>query len=160
MKSKANIERNAIRGYCEVDYSVLSRMKIVLTGGLLSDFLYRIASKLDFDGGNHSVLTCRWFGGALYIPTIKLSKTVLNKPLFTLLRDSLMQNSFFGLIAYYLNQSANQDYSNSFVNGGIPNAPVLFIEARFDYIIVTSISCPVNRILLETIQPGYYRSSD
>lgn len=109
MKSKANIERNAIRGYCEVDYSVLSRMKIVLTGGLLSDFPYRIASKLDFDGGNHSVLTCRWFGGALYMPTIKLSKTVLNKPLFTLLRDSLMQNSFFGLIAYYLNQSANRD---------------------------------------------------
>jgi hypothetical protein len=74
-----------------------------------------------------------------------MSSDRLNKPLFTLLRDSVIQNSFFGPIACYLNHSVNRDYSNSSVNGGVLNAPVLFIEARFDYILGTSSPCKFKR---------------
>jgi soluble epoxide hydrolase/lipid-phosphate phosphatase len=81
-----------------------------------------------------------WFGGAPSAPSVELSKTVLDEPLFTTLRDSVVRNGFFGPTAYYLNHSVNRDYSSSSVNGGVLNAPVLFIEARFDYVLATSIS--------------------
>ena len=81
-----------------------------------------------------------WFGGASHAPDVELSKTVLDESLFASLRDSLMHNGFFGPTAYYLNHDVNHAYSQRSANDGVLTVPVLFIEARYDRVLSTSIS--------------------
>lgn len=56
MNGKANIARNAVRGYGKVDHSVLSRVKWILMRGVESDCLHCAVFKLGFGGGRHGVL--------------------------------------------------------------------------------------------------------
>jgi soluble epoxide hydrolase/lipid-phosphate phosphatase len=81
-----------------------------------------------------------WFGGASRAPNTELNKTVLDESIFTSLRESLTRNGFFGPTSYYLNHDLNKTYSKSSTNGGVLNIPTLFIEARYDRVLSTSIS--------------------
>ena len=81
-----------------------------------------------------------FFGGASRAPEVELKQTVLDESLFVSLADAMKRNGFFGPTAYYLNHDVNHAYSRSSVNGGVLTVPALFIEARFDRVLATSIS--------------------
>jgi soluble epoxide hydrolase / lipid-phosphate phosphatase len=82
-----------------------------------------------------------FFGGAPEAPDVPLEMTLLKgkEDLYELMRDSLARNGWFGPVAYYLNHEANKAYSEKSANGGVLNFPVLFIEAKFDFVCTTSV---------------------
>lgn len=82
-----------------------------------------------------------FFGGAPQAPNIPLEMTLLkdDSELYMLLRDSLARNGWFGPCAYYLNHSANRAYATKSANGGVLTFPVLFIDAKWDYVCSPSI---------------------
>lgn len=81
-----------------------------------------------------------WFGGASQAPDTELTNTVLDESIFSLLRKSLTRNGFFGPTACYLKHDRNNMYNKISTNGGVLTIPTLFIEARYDRVLSTSIS--------------------
>ncbi|HEY0803687.1 MAG TPA: alpha/beta hydrolase [Pseudonocardiaceae bacterium] len=75
-----------------------------------------------------------WFGGASAVPDLPRDKAVLDDALYAALRESFERNGFTGPTAYYLNHAANLAYSDSSINNGHLQLPVLFIEGRYDYV--------------------------
>jgi soluble epoxide hydrolase / lipid-phosphate phosphatase len=82
-----------------------------------------------------------WFGGVSSAPNMgDFSRSVLDKSTFNTLCTHLKRNGFFSASAYYLNHTANAEYSKSVVNGGVLDVPALFIEAKYDGVCATALS--------------------
>ncbi|HEY4019652.1 MAG TPA: alpha/beta fold hydrolase, partial [Pseudonocardiaceae bacterium] len=75
-----------------------------------------------------------WFGGASSVPDLPRDENVLDDTLYEALRKSFERTGFGGATAYYLNRVANRAYSDSSIDNGHLHMPVLFIEARYDYV--------------------------
>jgi soluble epoxide hydrolase/lipid-phosphate phosphatase len=75
-----------------------------------------------------------WFGGAASVPDFPRDENILNESLYEALRESFERNGFAGPTAYYLNHVANRAYSDSSIGNGHLHMPVLYIEARYDYV--------------------------
>ena len=71
------------------------------------------------------------------VPDIPLEYTVLDAPLYNVLRSSLARNGWWGATAYYLNHERNAAYNapeEHMVNGGRLAMPVLHVDARYDIV--------------------------
>lgn len=80
-----------------------------------------------------------WFGGpSVEMPDLPLENTLLDQNLFEQLTESLTKNGLSGATAYYLNHSANEQYSTKeVINNGKLKMPVLFIHTEYDAIAQT-----------------------
>ena len=76
-----------------------------------------------------------WFGGAPP-PDIPLAATVLDEKLYQELVEALTRTGFWGATAYYLNHGINREY-NLNAEGKILEMPVLFVNARLDFVCST-----------------------
>ncbi|GAA1259810.1 alpha/beta hydrolase [Kitasatospora nipponensis] len=92
--------------------------------------------------GLTSAISCNggWFGGADAVPDLPLDTQVLDEELAADLTASLTSTGFAASIAYYLNDEANRAYSDTSLNGGRLDMPVLFLEAFYDQVADTSVS--------------------
>ncbi|MGA5820968.1 alpha/beta hydrolase [Kitasatospora sp. NPDC094028] len=81
-----------------------------------------------------------WFGGADAAPDVSVDTAVLDEDLLADLTSSLTRTGFAPSIAYYLNDEANRAYSDTSLNGGRLDMPVLFLEAFHDQVADTSVS--------------------
>ncbi len=94
---------------------------------------------------SHLTATCSkeggFFGGAPEAPDVPLEMTLLkdDQELYHLLRDSLARNGWFGPCAYYLNHDTNKSYAEKSANGGVLAFPVLFINAKWDFVCSTDL---------------------
>lgn len=80
-----------------------------------------------------------WFGGPnVQLPDFPLENTVIDQELFEQLTESLTRNGMHGATSWYLNHSANEQYSQQgLVNGGKLKMPVLFIHTEYDAVCQT-----------------------
>jgi soluble epoxide hydrolase/lipid-phosphate phosphatase len=81
-----------------------------------------------------------WFGGADAAPDLPRDPVVLSEKMLEDLTESLTRNGFSGPTGYYLNHGANRRYTETSVNNGRIDVPVLYIEATYDAVADTSVS--------------------
>ncbi|MGW3231361.1 alpha/beta fold hydrolase [Kitasatospora sp. NPDC001095] len=104
-----------------------------------------------------------WFAGADAVPDLPPDTGVLDEELLADLTSSLTGTGFGASIAYYLNDEANRAYSDTSLNGGRLDMPVLFLEAFYDQVADTSVSRlaePMRRyctdLTEESIEAGHW----
>jgi pimeloyl-ACP methyl ester carboxylesterase len=81
-----------------------------------------------------------WFGGADAAPDLPRDPVVLDEKMLEHLTESLTRNGFTGPTSYYLNHEANRRYTETSVNDGRLDMPVLFVEATYDAVADSSVS--------------------
>lgn len=74
-----------------------------------------------------------WFRGAAEPPDVPRDGEVISDTELSDYSEALSRNGFFGPSSYYMNHSANADYSARAVNGGVLEMPTLFIAAEYDF---------------------------
>ncbi len=82
-----------------------------------------------------------WFGGRPRPPTVDETPedaTVLKEPLRSLVTSAFEETGFWAANAWYMNHKTNRAYTLGWVNGGVLEMPVLFIEAKFDQVCDTA----------------------
>jgi soluble epoxide hydrolase/lipid-phosphate phosphatase len=115
--------------------------------------LYRSGNPGAYGKPNRTATLTRdggWFGGVSRLPDLPRDENVLDDTLYAALRNSFERNGFAGPTAYYRNHAANLAYSDSSINNGHLDLPVLFIEARYDYVADTAqsnLTTPHARVL-------------
>ena len=106
-----------------------------------------------------------WFGGNPgALPDIPLEYTVIDESLHANLLKSHKKHSFFPPTAYYLNHDVNAEYTKSEKNGGVLEFPVLYIDAKYDYVCTPSMSPKLaesqekfaKNLTYETIEAGHW----
>ena len=92
-----------------------------------------------------------WFGGSpkpLTVDQTPEEATVLHEPLRGLVTAAFEKTSFWAANAWYMNHEINRAYTLGWVNGGVLEMPVLFIEAKYDQVCDTANS----ELALATLQ--------
>ena len=74
-----------------------------------------------------------WFRGAPEPPDVPRDDEVITEAELSVYSEALSRNGFFGPSSYYMNHSANADYSARAVNDGVLKMPALFIAAEYDF---------------------------
>lgn len=73
-----------------------------------------------------------WFGGADAAPDVPRDGAILSEQDAAIYVEALTRNGFRGPNAYYCNDAANKAYSQTALNGGRLDMPVLFLAGRYD----------------------------
>jgi soluble epoxide hydrolase/lipid-phosphate phosphatase len=83
-----------------------------------------------------------WFGLEDKAPYFELDESLLkgHQAIYEKLVETVKKNGSSGPNSYYLNHDVNAVYTETSVNGGVLNMPVLFIEAKWDHICDTALS--------------------
>jgi hypothetical protein len=76
---------------------------------------------------NHGML-----GGA--VPDLLRDGDIVSEEDLSVYVSALERNGFFGPSSWYLNHSANAEYAKAARNDGYLDMPVLFLNARYDYV--------------------------
>ena len=81
-----------------------------------------------------------WFGGADGAPDIPMDTDVVTADDLATYASSLDAGGWFGPCSWYMNHEANAAYSQSVVNDGYLDLPVLFLGGRYDFTCETTTS--------------------
>jgi len=81
-----------------------------------------------------------WFGGRPAAPDFPRDGDVLTEADMHAYVAALTRNGFFGPDSWYMNHEANAAYSETSVNDGRLDMPVLFLHAAYDYTCETATS--------------------
>lgn len=74
------------------------------------------------------------FFGSGEIPDLPRDDDVVTEEDLSIYVASLERNGFFGPSSWYMNHQANAEYAKTEKNGGYLDVPVLFLNARYDYV--------------------------
>ncbi len=73
------------------------------------------------------------FGGSS-LPDLPRDGDVISEEELSIYVAALERNGFFGPSSWYINHAANAEYAKSACNDGYLDMPVLFLNARYDYV--------------------------
>jgi soluble epoxide hydrolase / lipid-phosphate phosphatase len=68
------------------------------------------------------------------IPDLPRDGDIVTEEVLRVYASALERNGFFGPTAWYMNHGANAEYAKSARNNAYLNMPVLFLNARYDYV--------------------------
>jgi len=74
------------------------------------------------------------FLGMSTIPDLPLDTDVVSEGTLSIYVSALERNGFYAPACWYLNHGVNAEYAMTDQNGGYLDMPVLFLNARYDYI--------------------------
>jgi pimeloyl-ACP methyl ester carboxylesterase len=77
---------------------------------------------------NHSIF------GMSALPDVPLDTDVVSEEALSSYVSALERNGFAGPSSWYLNDGANAEYARTAQHGGYLDLPVLFLNARYDYV--------------------------
>ncbi len=77
---------------------------------------------------NHGML------GGTVVPDVPRDADILSEEDLSIYAAALERNGFFGPSSWYVNHPANAEYAKSARNDGYLDMPVLFLNARYDYV--------------------------
>ncbi|QBD75302.1 alpha/beta hydrolase [Ktedonosporobacter rubrisoli] len=101
----------------------------------VSQFLKLLFRKGDpaGEGKPARTATARVFGTSA-IPDLPRDDDVVNEEDLSIYVSALERNGFAGPSSWYLNHGVNAEYAMTAQNGGYLDMPVLFLNARYDYV--------------------------
>jgi soluble epoxide hydrolase / lipid-phosphate phosphatase len=74
------------------------------------------------------------FLGMRALPDLPLDTDVVTEEALSIYVSALERNGFAGPASWYLNHGVNAEYAKTAQNGGYLDMPVLFLNARYDYV--------------------------
>lgn len=110
-------------------------------------------------------LKAGWFGGKPEsLPDIPLEMTSLDEELYAAQLESHRRHGWGPATAWYLNHKANAAYSESEVNAGVLDVPVLYIDARHDAVcsisttpgMATGMRASVRDLTVEEVESAHW----
>lgn len=72
--------------------------------------------------------------GSREIPDFPRDNDVVSEEDLSIYVAALQRNGFYGPSSWYMNHPANAEYAKTAQNGGYLDMPVLFLNARYDYV--------------------------
>jgi soluble epoxide hydrolase / lipid-phosphate phosphatase len=101
------------------------------------------------------------------IPDLPRDPDIVSEEDLSAYSAALERNGFFGPSSWYLNHSANAEYARSARNDGYLDMPVLFLNARYDYVLECThsrLAEPMRKycrnLTEETIRTGHWMAQE
>ncbi|KAF7676059.1 hypothetical protein GT037_005564 [Alternaria burnsii] len=103
-------------------------------------------------------------GNPAHLPDIPLEETLLDESHNNNLLTCFKRNGFSNPIAYYLNDTLNEEYAERSENNGVLDFPILFIDTKRDTTCTLSMAPKmaeeqeryVENLTFETIEAGHW----
>ncbi|MFT5578921.1 MAG: pimeloyl-ACP methyl ester carboxylesterase [Paraglaciecola psychrophila] len=74
-----------------------------------------------------------WFGDMTETPDLPIDQQLITEQDLAIYVEGMQGRGFFGADSWYMNHSANAQYGERAVAGGVLSMPVLFIAGQYDY---------------------------
>ena len=101
--------------------------------------------------------------GTSALPDLARDNDVVSEKDLSVYVSALKRNGFYGPSSWYLNHSVNAEYAMMALNGGYLDMPVLFLNARYDYVLESThsrLAEPMRtycrQLTEETIRTGHW----
>lgn len=110
---------------------------------------------------NHSLF------GVRTIPDLPRDDDVVTEEDLSIYVSALERNGFYGPASWYLNHGVNAKYAMTALNGGYLDMPVLFLNARYDYVcecthsrLAEPMRAYCRQLTEETIRSGHWLAQE
>lgn len=110
---------------------------------------------------SHSVL------GMRAIPDLPRDDDIVTEEDLSIYVSALERNGFYGPTCWYLNHAVNAEYAMTALNGGYLDMPVLFLNARYDYVcecthsrLADPMRTYCHQLTEETIRSGHWLAQE